>query len=79
MTRGFIFLMELFPFLSVTTCWKKLGRKKESTGSYSPDYPGKKYDLLKAIALAVRQCERLHILSSILAQSPILYLSARFQ
>ena len=28
--QGFIFLMELLPFLLVTTCWKKLGRKKKN-------------------------------------------------
>ena len=34
---------------------------------------GKKYDLLKAEAHAVRQYERLRILRSILAQTPMLY------
>ena len=43
-------------------------QKKESTESHSPDYLGKKNDLLKAEALAVCQCKILRILRSILAQ-----------
>lgn len=48
-------------------------QKKESTESHSPDYLGKKNDLLKAEALAVCQCKRLRMLRSILAQSTILH------
>ena len=47
--------------------------KKESTESYSLDYPGKKYDLLKAEDLTIRQCDRLRILRSTLTQPPIFY------
>ena len=47
--------------------------KKESTESYSLDYPGKKYDLLKVEDLTIRQCDRLRILRSTLTQPPIFY------
>ena len=72
MKRDFIFLTELFTFLSVTIYWKKLGRKKRI---YRKLFTRlfRKNELLKGETLVVRRWERLHILRSILAEPPVFY------